>query len=253
MLAFDRARIGGGSISSGSPLRASVLIRTPARLMARKHRRDLIDLAGELTFRLRLEAGGIDQRESAFRGTLPSRSMSVATQFDRAFVDLLAAFEHRSELRRLADHHGEHAGSERIESAEMSDARRFTLALIRRTTSAEVIPVGLSTSDDSVLRVGETTERHAAISPSERLSRSSARYGRVLDARIEFEIQFRRSTKIQGVTNFAVDKSAGTFESRQCGRRTLLALQMREIHAPMTQIIIHMNASERDAAQARGP
>src|SRR5258707_15814499 len=74
---------------------------------------------------------------------------------------------------------------------------------------------------------------------------------RVLRPGIVFEVEFGRVAKLDRAADLAPDESARALEAGFDSRRALLALQMREVNARVTQVVVHMNARERDAAQSR--
>src|ERR1022692_4058458 len=98
----------------------------PGALDSGKYWRHLIDLAGEV-LRDSLEHRGIDRRDwrLAHDFSIAIESVGLDAEFDDTLVNFLTTFEHRRELGRLANHDRQHAGRERIQGAEMADARRL--------------------------------------------------------------------------------------------------------------------------------
>src|ERR1700691_4331497 len=84
-----------------------------------------------------------------------------------------------------------------------------------------------------------------------RFAQQRADAGCVLDTRIEFEFELRGATQIQCATDLALDEAARALKAGQRRGRMRFALQMREVDAPVTKIIVHVDAGERDAAQSR--
>src|SRR5579885_24748 len=72
-----------------------------------------------------------------------------------------------------------------------------------------------------------------------------------LRPRVELEVEFRRVSKPERAPDFPPDKPAGAPEARDCRGGPRLALDMREKHAAVPQIVGHRNGGQCHAAQPR--
>src|SRR5580658_7818156 len=97
----------------------------------------------------------------------------------------------------------------------------FTLALMRRTTSAEVIPPGLSMTIIPSIAMFDREKRSANSRSVLRgvIAQQCADADCVLNAGIEFEIELGGAAEIQCAADLAFDESSCAFEARQRGRR----------------------------------
>src|SRR5215469_546992 len=74
--------------------------------------------------------------------------------------------------------------------------------------------------------------------------------GGTLEPGVEFEIQFGGIAETESAADLAPDESRGAPEPGHRRRRLHAALDMREAHPPMPEVIGHGNAGQGDATQS---